>query len=123
MNTTRGRFGALALAIVLTASPGCAEATPTPPEGFYLEVIFPHRTIAITIPYVVVEGRTSPDATVKVNGEAAEVEASGYFTHGVRPPDEGDNVIVIVARSPDGRELVERRTVTYVEPPGRYIWQ
>ena len=68
-----------------------------------------------------VEGRTSVNAVVTVNGEALEVSAGGYSSAGVRPPDRGDNTIEIVARSPEGEELVEVRTVTWA-PTGRPIY-
>ena len=123
MNTTRNSFGALALAIVLTAGPGCAEATPAPPEGFYLEILYPTEHILVTNPWVVVKGRTSPDAVVSVQGQVLDVSAEGYvvdvgldgtFEEGVRPKHEGSNVIEIVARNPDGEERTATLEITFV---------
>ncbi len=114
----------LTLAFLLLLAAACG----TPADGgqveqdFYLEVLFPQKDIIITIPYVVVEGRTSPDALVSVNGEIVDVSGEGYFSHGVRPPDEGHNTIEIVAYTGVGEQLTETRQVNVVSPPPLNPW-
>ena len=115
-------FLTLAFLLLLPAACGTPADGGQVEQDFYLEVLFPQKDIIITIPYVVVEGRTSPDALVSVNGEIVDVSGEGYFSHGVRPPGKGHNTIEIVAYSGEGEQLSETRRVTWVAPPPLNPW-
>ena len=115
-------FLTLAFLLLFPAACGAPADGGQVEQDFYLEVLFPQKDIIITIPYVVVEGRTSPDALVSVNGEIVDVSGEGYFSHGVRPPGKGLNTIEIVAYSGEGEQLSETRRVTLGAPPPLNPW-
>lgn len=71
---------------------------PTVPRGFFMHVNAE----------VIFYGGTDPKATVWIDGRQIRLEPDGTFRHHFRMPD-GDWVIPIVARSPDG---VEERSAT-----------
>ncbi len=60
----------------------------------------------VEIGRITIRGRTSPDAVVSINGEVADVDATGVFSLEV-DLDEGPNVFFIIASDNDGN-LQER---------------
>ena len=115
------RFLVLALAFILMAATGCADKPVQVREDFHLEVIFPQKPIVVTIPYVEIEGRTSKNAVVTINGEEVDVSEDWYFSMEMRP-DVGHNAIEIIARDPDGNEIVETLSITWASPEPRSPW-
>lgn len=77
----------------------------TPAEGFDSQTDTVH-----------VEGRTSPGATVTVNGQAASVAADGTFTADV-PVRRGTNLLLAVATDAQARAASAEVGVTYTPPP------
>lgn len=60
---------------------------------------------------VILSGRTEPGAALTVNGEPADVEASGAFKKVISMHREGVNVLVVRAVDGAGNETVRRETV------------
>ncbi|MCL4808923.1 MAG: hypothetical protein KJ062_14235, partial [Thermoanaerobaculia bacterium] len=60
---------------------------------------------------VILSGRTEPGATVTVNGEPADVDASGAFKKVISMSREGVNVLTVRAADGAGNETVRRETV------------
>ena len=60
---------------------------------------------------VIVSGRTEPGATVTVNGEAADLDASGSFKKVISMTREGINTVVVRAVDGAGNETVRRENV------------
>ena len=66
-------------------------------------------------------GRTSPDATVTVGGEAGRVFATGVFVRDNVPLQMGDNRIAVVATGPTGQKaeqvVIVKRVAPTAPPP------
>ncbi len=60
---------------------------------------------------VILSGRTEPGAAVTVNGEPADVDASGAFKKVISMSREGVNVLTVRAADGAGNETVRRETV------------
>ena len=87
-----------------TPSPTSTPApTPAPPPihqpaELFLEVSEPQDNGVVGTPDIIVSGRSSPDATVSVNGQVAEVDAEGSFsTPEPVTLQEGPNAIEVIA--------------------------
>ena len=82
---------------------------PTPPtpeplltEQLFLDISEPAPESIVSTSPVIVQGKTTPDALVSVNGETAEVDAQGRFSVPVFV-DLGPNLVEVVAKRPGGR--------------------
>ena len=62
-----------------------------------LEVISPEVNSIVRSPEISVAGRASPDATVSVNGQLADMDVSGKFGSRSLPLEEGPNLIEVIA--------------------------
>jgi len=60
---------------------------------------------------VILSGRSEPGSAVSVNGEAADVDATGVFKKVISFPREGVNVVTVRAVDGAGNETVRRETV------------
>ncbi len=95
--------------------------TPTPPPvhqpaDLFLEVSEPQDNSVVDAPDVMVSGRSSPDATVSVNGQIAEVDADGSFrTTAPVILQEGPNVVEVIASDLAGG--VESKVLTVISTP------
>ena len=73
----------------------------------------PEDELIVSSETVEVEGLTTPDAVVSVNGEPVEVDSDGAFSVAVKL-DEGPNVTGIVVSDFTDQRIEEVRTVIYV---------
>ena len=93
--------------------------TPTPvpqPAELFVEVSEPQDNSVIGSAEVTVGGRSTPDATVSVNGQVADIDASGRFSTAVPVTlEEGPNLIEVIASDLAGG--VETRVLTVVYIP------
>ncbi|MCE2403808.1 MAG: hypothetical protein J4F43_01475 [Dehalococcoidia bacterium] len=93
--------------------------SPTPvhqPAELFLEVSEPQDSSVVDTPNVIVSGRSSPDATVSVNGQIAEVDAEGSFsTPEPVTLQEGPNAIEVIASDLAGG--VETMVLTVISIP------
>jgi len=62
----------------------------------------------------IVEGTTEPGATVTINGEPVDVDATGHFRKAIEVLDDGWNELVVAAVDPAGNRT-ERRQRVFVE--------
>lgn len=90
--------------------------TPTPQESTHLLIVDKPKDEEVTDDdTVTVSGKTESDATIVVDSgsdiQVAKPTASGAFTLTLTL-DEGENVIQILAKFPDGTEKSDQRTVT-----------
>ena len=84
------------------ASPANGEAT----QATSLQILDPRsETTSTTREVMHVLGRTPPDATVTVGGEAARVFSTGVFVRDNVPLQMGENRIVVVATTREGQKL------------------
>lgn len=90
----------LAAARAPAASPApIGIVTPAPKEAlatFFLEIVTPKDESVVQNASVLVQGRTAPDAVVSVNGQPAEVDASGNFSATITL-EPGPNSIEVIA--------------------------
>lgn len=86
---------------------------PPLPFEFFLLVDAPSNDIRVAEQIIQVSGTTSPIATVRVNGEKATVDPSGYFFTFVQLQP-GNNNIKISASNQDGKLLTDTRKVFFV---------
>lgn len=110
-----------------TPSPGATatsgeDALPTPQSsdgdsGLLLEIESPQNGAVLSSPAVTVNGRTVPNATVRVNGFETESDVSGTFL-GIMFLEEGNNTIQVNVRSPEGVERSVSLLVTF-QPCGQ----
>jgi len=80
--------------------------TATSTGQLVLNITEPADESVVEIGRITIRGRTSPDAVVSINGEVADVDATGVFSLEV-DLDEGPNVFFIIASDNDGN-LQER---------------
>jgi len=111
----------IGLALVLAActrpatSPTTA-AAPTPtatPATFFLSVTAPQNESVVASAVIQVTGETAVDAVVTVNGQIAEVDATGRF-QATLTLAEGPSTIEVVASDFSGNQAQELRTVIFV---------
>ncbi len=128
----RRSFLALSFA-VLAVLTGCASPSPTATQpvrtptpqpaatstgsgaaslGFFLTVSSPANESTVRTSSAAVQGQTSVDAVVSVNGQPVEVDASGNFTVLILLR-EGPNVIEVVANDFNGHSGSNVTTVIY----------
>ncbi len=92
-------------------------ATPTPilvtPEAFFLRVTAPQNESVVTTAVIQLTGETAVDAVVTVNGQIAEVDATGRFQVTLTLA-EGPSTIEVVASDFSGNQAQELRTVIFV---------
>ena len=93
--------------------------TPTPlpqPAELFVDVSEPRDNSIVGSADINVIGRSSPDATVSVNGQVADVDASGRFsTAEPLTLEEGPNLIEVIASDLAGG--VETRVLTVIYIP------
>lgn len=77
-----------------------------------LQVTEPQDEITVNTPTVQVEGMTTADAVVSINGSLVAVDASGKFSTTVIL-EEGPNSIEVVASDSQGNENSQVLTVIY----------
>ena len=94
-----------------TVAPTPPPPTPTPappvvvhPTELRLQVSSPEENSVVTSEEISVRGTSAPDATVSVNGQLANIQASGEFET-VRPLflEEGPNIVEVIATDLSGR--------------------
>jgi hypothetical protein len=92
-------------------------ATPTSilvtPTTFFLSVTAPQDESVVTTAVIQVTGETAVDAVVTVNGQIAEVDATGLF-QATLTLAEGPTTIEVVASDFSGNQGQELRTVIFV---------
>ena len=89
-------------------------ATPVPQTlELSLLVFSPEDNIVIEESQLEVTGRASPDATVSINGQVADMEDSGEFSASVSLM-EGPNLLEVIASDLAGNLLFEVLTVVYI---------
>ena len=88
------------------------------PEALFIEVVSPEDESTVDASTVSVEGETTPDAVLSVNGESVEVDADGMFSVDVELV-EGINFIEIVASDFDGNNAEDVRTLAYSPKKGQ----
>ncbi|MEX2430913.1 MAG: hypothetical protein WD645_03220 [Dehalococcoidia bacterium] len=97
-----------------TPVPTGMPADPTPAPGeFFLDVIAPADESVVSTPDVTVQGQTSVDAVVTVNGETVEIETDGTFQQTVTLL-EGPNAIEVIASDFDGNEDTAMISIIYI---------
>jgi hypothetical protein len=92
--------------------------TPTPvpqPAELFVEVSEPRDNSVVGSAEVTVAGRSAPDATVSVNGQVADIDASGRFSS-AEPVTlmEGPNLIEVIASDLAGGIETMVLTVVYI---------
>jgi hypothetical protein len=94
--------------------------TPTPvptpttlPAALSLEVSSPRDNSIVRSAEIPVTGQTSPDATVSVNGQLADVDSSGSF-EALLALEEGPNLIEVIATDLAGDVRSQVWTVIYI---------
>lgn len=75
-----------------------------------LEVASPQEAQTVEIPQILVEGKTDPEAKVKVNDQAIGVESSGSFSEEIKLSS-SSNKVIITATSKFGKTTKIERTV------------
>lgn len=75
-----------------------------------LSVLRPKEGVEVTTSLVRVEGKTDPNATVKVNNQPVLINEDGAFSVDIEIFEKTDE-IVVVATSRTGKETVVRRTI------------
>ena len=88
--------------------------TPEPllTESLFLEVSQPTDESVVTVSPVTVQGKTTPDALVSVNGEAVEVDAQGQFSVPVFV-EPGPNLVEVVASDLEDRQETAVLAIIY----------
>jgi hypothetical protein len=87
--------------------------TPAPAvEEISLTVNTPKNGSTVNSSLITVSGKTAPNAEVFINDVDTVADATGAFSVKIIL-EEGDNMIVVVANSPDGKFAEQEMTVTY----------
>jgi hypothetical protein len=98
-----------------TATATAAAATPTPvaalPASLFLDVTAPSNESIVTATSVTVQGTTTTDAVVSINGITVEVDPLGGFTAEVTL-DEGPNVIDVIASDLSAQQSVQLAVIS-----------
>ena len=89
-----------------------ADLTPAGDERLFLEIGQPEDESEVTTEAVAVQGTTTPDAVVSVNGAVVEVDAEGAF-EAIVTLAEGLNLIEVVASDLTGAEESVDLVVVY----------
>lgn len=87
----------------ITGNPTSAPAKSTAPS-LALKVTTPQDEVIVNVASIPVSGQTTPGAVVSVNGNLADVDATGKFQKTL-VLDEGTNIIEVVASDENGTEL------------------
>ena len=97
-----------------TATPS-ATATPEPTlaTDLFLEVITPEDGSVVSQETIVIEGITTPDAVVSIDGETIGVNAQGEFSVEVSL-QEGPNIIEVAASNLTGEQESTLLSVFYI---------
>ena len=80
----------------------------------FIEVSEPADNTVVSSAAITVTGRSSPDATVSVNGQIAVVEADGRFSTSDVGLQEGPNLIEVIASDLAGEERTLVLMVIYM---------
>lgn len=89
-----------------------ADLTPADDERLFLEIGQPEDESEVTTEAMAVQGTTTPDAVVSVNGAVVEVDAEGAF-EAIVTLEEGLNLIEVVASDLTGAEESVDLVVVY----------
>ncbi|HEY6138982.1 MAG TPA: hypothetical protein VI670_14570 [Thermoanaerobaculia bacterium] len=89
---------------------GTAASSQAPPPPLTLKRPYP-----IGGPFYMIEGQTEPGATVLINDEEVDVDASGHFKKLVSFNKVGRNVVVVKAINAAGKQQVQSETVLVEE--------
>ena len=101
-----------------TATPGAVSAaTPVPisattPTLSFLTILEPTDESIVEVSPITIRGQTITDAIVSMNGELAEVDATGNFSVQVAL-EEGPNVFDVSATDAEGNEATEELVVFF----------
>lgn len=90
------------------STPASSEA----PASFFLEIVTPKDESVVQESWVQVHGRTAPDAVVSVDGQPAEVDATGNFSATVTL-EKGPNSIEIIASDFRGNQQSRLISLVY----------
>ena len=83
------------------------------PRELFLEVSSPRDNSIVSSAEIPVVGRASPDATVSVNGQVADMDSSGNFET-LLPLEEGPNLIEVIASDLAGDIRTQVLTIIYI---------
>ena len=100
-----------------TATPTMEAATPTVtplPTELFLDILEPADESVVSQSPVVVRGRTTPDATVSVSGQAVEVDVNGEFIVEVALAP-GPNIIEFAASNLEGKQETALLSLIYLQ--------
>ena len=101
-----------------TPAPTAAPEPEVTPEVLFIEVASLEDESTVDASPLSVEGETTPDAVLSINGESVEVDADGKFSAEVELV-EGINFIEIVASDFDGNSAEVVRTLIYSPKRGQ----
>jgi len=73
------------------------------------------RPYPIGGPFYMIEGNTDPGATVLINDEEADVDASGHFKKLVSFAKIGSNNVIVKAINSSGKQTIQSATVLVEE--------
>lgn len=88
-------------------------STPSPvPAPLFLTIVAPEDESTLDTRIVTISGKTLPEAVVSINGDVAEIDASGSFAVQVTL-EEGPNTFEVIATDDSGAEVTSDLTVSY----------
>ena len=105
-----------------TAAPGAVSAaTPIPisattPTPSFLTILEPTNESIVEVSPITIRGQTITDSIISMNGELAEVDATGNFSIQVAL-EEGPNVFDVSATDAEGNEAASQFTVFFSPAP------
>ena len=112
--TSMPTLGPTPTTIIVPIPSSTPAATPVPQTlELSLLVFSPEDNIVVEESQLEVTGRASPDATVSINGQVADMEDSGEFSASVSLM-EGPNLLEVIASDLAGNLLFEVLTVVYI---------
>ncbi len=89
-----------------------ATTTSSPAGQLLLTITSPADGAVVGVANVTITGQTAPNATVSVNGDIVDTDASGKFSAPVTL-EEGPNVFDVIATDPDGNEASTQIVISY----------
>jgi uncharacterized protein YfaP (DUF2135 family) len=98
-----------------TASQGATVFYMPPESGIPLDLFYPVDGLEVSDPALLIVGATSQDAAVAVNGQPAEVTASGVFWS-ILALEEGPNLVEVTASDVQGQTRSRSVSVFYILP-------
>ena len=97
----------------LTPTPTTTPTPTPPPVQLFIDLVSPQDDSVVTSDQVSVNGVTSPDATLSVNGLLVKPNTDGAFSTTIKL-SEGVNLIEIIATDLAGNQATRVLTVAYI---------